>query len=219
MSITSKVNICNLALQHLKEKFITNIDSPTTDVEIKCSLYYDQVRQSLLRAYNWAFAITRTSIAADTETPAFGWNYQSNSMPSNFLKLLSLHNSSGTIYINNNNQYYEFESNRILTNLSAPYYIKYVRDETEVSKMDKLFIMSFSYLLALAMGKSVGASDSTLEKVEREYDKRWKPTALSASGTENSPVTLIKSPYVDVRRQYTGLNFNESLINLDEEAI
>ena len=46
MSITSKVDICNLSLGHQKEKPITSIDTPLGDKAEIYALYYDQIRQS-----------------------------------------------------------------------------------------------------------------------------------------------------------------------------
>lgn len=219
MGISDKVDICNLAATHLNEKLITNIDSPSTKFEVQCSLLYDPVRRYLLRSYNWSFARKRIAIAADTESPAFGWSYQSNDMPSDFLKLISLNTSEGKPYINTNNKYYELEGKKILTNIAAPYYIIYIRDITTTSQFEDTFIMAFSFLLALVIAKSVGSSESTITRVTNDYEKMWKPTALSVSGTENPPVIVLSSDYVNIRRSLKGSSINESLVDLDEEVL
>ena len=127
----------------MKIEPITNIDTPNTNEERICAKYYDITRQAVLQDTVWSFAIKRVDLAADSETPDFGWDYQSDDFPNDFLKLIGVYNESGVLYLNVNNTSYEIEGNKILTDLTAPYYIRYIADITDVNKFDRLFVMNF----------------------------------------------------------------------------
>jgi hypothetical protein len=197
--VTSKVDICNLALGHLKIEPITDIETPNTNEESICARYYDITRQSVLESADWSFAVKRTTVAADTSTPAFGWDYQSGTLPADFLKLIGVYNSSGTLYINTNNQYYDFEGNKILANFNGPYYIKYLSDVTDVSKFDRMFVMNFSYALAVTMSEAFKTSATLLQVVIQKWEQ-WQADSLAVNGQQSKVVRVDQSPYITARQ-------------------
>jgi hypothetical protein len=198
--ITSDVDICNLALGYLKIEPITNIETPNSNEARICAKYYDIARQAVLESADWSFATKRASLSADTNTPAFGWTAQSDNMPDDFLKLIGVYNTNGDLYINTNNQFYEFENNRILTDLGAPYYIKYVADVTNVAEFDRLYILHFSYMLAIIMAEAFKTSSTTLQSIFTKWQQIWQPNALAVNGQQNKVTRVNKSAYVDIRQ-------------------
>jgi len=205
--ITSAVGICNLALGHLKIEPISAIAPPVTHNEIICAQYYDITRQAVLESLQPAFAIKRATVAADTATPAFGWDYQSGTMPSDFIGLIGLYNSVGNLLINTNNQYYSFEGNIILTDQAAPYYIQYIADIQDVSKYDYLFVMNFSYALAVAMSEAFKTSSTLLQVINAKWDE-WNSKARTANYKHGGIIRVNESPYINSRRSpmVTGYN-------------
>jgi len=197
--INSKAGICNLAIGHLGiSTRVVSIDSPTTKEEKDCALYYDITRQALLEAYDWSFAKSRVSVSASSETPAFKWSYKSSELPSDLLRFNALHYSNGSIIVNTNRKMYELEGNRILTDLSAPYYISYTRNVEIVSEMSRLFVMLLSLSLAKQLYKTLGSSSSTLANVMQEYDK-YEIKAVSVNNSQNPPIVVNSSNYVNQR--------------------
>src|SRR5687767_13739017 len=70
---TSEVDIYNLALEHLKQALIDQIEPPTSVTEELCHLWYHQIRQETLRGHPWNFTVARTQLSpAGDSTPAFG---------------------------------------------------------------------------------------------------------------------------------------------------
>ena len=199
-SITSIVSVCNLALGHLKVAPVSNVTTdPKTSEERICALYYDITRQAVLESVNWSFATKRAIVAASAAPPSFGFPYQSGPMPPDFLKLVGVYDPQGQIYINTNNQYYEFENNIIFIAQTAPYYIKYIADITDVSKFDRLFTMNLSYALAVSMSEALKIS-ATLLQVLNEKWKEWQTKALVVNGQQGGVIRVNESNYIKGRR-------------------
>jgi hypothetical protein len=195
--ITGEVGICNLSLGYLKIEPITSIETPTSNEEKICAKYYDIARQATLESSDWSFATKRTSIAADAETPAWGWDYQSGTLPIDFLKLIGLYDSYGHLYINTNNTFYSFEDNKIMSNITGPYYIKYIRDVTSVSEFDHLFIVNFSYILAIIMSEAFKTSSTVVQTIVDKWKTIWQPDALAVNGEQNKVTRVNRSPYIE----------------------
>lgn len=198
--VTSAVDICNLALGHLKVEPVTNITTGESTEEKLCAKYYDITRQSVLESYNWAFATKRVSLSQDSDSPAFGFSYQSSSMPSDFLKLVGVYDSSGQLYINTNNQYYEFEGNKILSDITAPYYIKYIADITNVASFDRLFVMNLSYALAVTMSEAFKVSSTLLQVLTSKWQDIWEKNATTINGNHAGVIRVSKSKYINSRK-------------------
>jgi hypothetical protein len=79
--MTSQIDIANRALSRIgTQKTIANFTDPTP-AATQCGLWYDQVRQALLRTAPWAFArrqqpLTQTGDAVPDNTAPFPWMYQ-----------------------------------------------------------------------------------------------------------------------------------------------
>lgn len=71
-AFNSKVQICNLANGSLGiRNSINNIDTPKTDKEIIYSLWYDMVRQHMLKMLMPNFALDRAIVSAKTVPAAY----------------------------------------------------------------------------------------------------------------------------------------------------
>lgn len=144
MAITSKVDICNMALSHLgNNSTITNIDTPSNDKELTFALWYDVARQAALKEMMPNFALRRGRFAKLVETPAFGYGYAYD-YPTFCLKVLGI----GDVKDKENN--YAVEGGRIYTDIDdadgLP--VRYIRDITDVTKYSPEFKMAFSWYLA-----------------------------------------------------------------------
>lgn len=198
--ITSAVGICNLALGHLKINPIASIEAPESIEASICAKYYDITRQAVLESYNWAFAMKRATLAEDSSDPVFGWTSQSSTMPADFLKLVGVYNSNGQMYINTDNEYFEFEGGRILTDLAAPYYIKYIADINDVAKFDRLFVMNLSFALAVNMSENLKVSSTLLQVVLQKWQDIWEKNATAINGGQTGIKRVNSSKYINARR-------------------
>lgn len=195
--INSNIDICNLALAHLGLDSITNLEEPTTNVELICSRYYDLAKYEILRSCNFQFSIKRISLNAMDEAPAFGYSYQAQ-LPNDFVSLVYLM-ENGKLIINNG-AFFELEGNKLLTNLTAPYRLVYIADIKNPTQFNEEFKLLLSYYLAYVITESVGASNDKKQYVYNEYNKLLS-LAKYHSGLDNPPKRINNSNYVNI---YSG---------------
>ncbi len=197
-SVNSAVEICNLALDYLKEAPISSIETPQTDTETMLSRWYDHTRKAVLRKHPWNFAIKRAGLARLTSTPAFGYSFQYD-LPSDFVRLLSI-GTGGEI------RSYELESNKILVNdngynasSSTVLNIRYIYNFTNVSKMDPLFVDVFAIELAMRISYQLTGSDTKIQTLVQML-RDIVPETYSIDGQERPPKKRNRSRLLNARR-------------------
>lgn len=199
MSLTapdSEVDICNLALSHLKQKGVTSIDSPTTQVEQVCNQWYHQVRQDLLRSHPWNFALARVDLTPHADAPEFGFDYKYE-LPSDWLRYIGRYDDFNTLLDGD----YEIEGGFYLFNgeEDEAIHLRYITDFTEVAAMDPLFRSLFAINLAIMIAPNFSQSEArvaTLIKLESDIRAR----ATSIDGQERPPKRIQTSKFIQARR-------------------
>lgn len=145
MTVSSDVEICNLALLRLGTNPITSLTDDGTTASNACLLVYDSTKKSLLRRHFWNFSMQRAALAADVTTPAFEFSYQ-YTLPSDFLRLKEIEQQSSS---------YSIESGKLLTNQSAPLNIIYVGDVEDVTRFDSLFVEALVLMIVVKIGPRI----------------------------------------------------------------
>jgi hypothetical protein len=139
-----QVAICNLALGWLGANPITSIDDASVTAEL-CKANWDAVRDVVLEAREWTFAIKRASLAADATAPEYYWGLRYQ-LPSTCVRVLDADDGSG---------YADFEwvkeGQYILTNQAAPLRIRYVERVEDTALWSAGFGMAMAYRLAFAI--------------------------------------------------------------------
>lgn len=189
--MASKTEIANHALLKLGETRVSNIE---TDIEKKSKTIrelWNEVRDALLEAYPWNFAIKRVSIAADGTAPVYGWD-NAFSVPVDFLKLL---------YIKDTDEYV-IENGKILTDTDAPLYITYVARITDTSRYNPLFNEALACRLAFDACESITQSNTKKEFLYKEYMQAIN-TAFQSDAIQDPPQDVQESPWVTAR--FTGV--------------
>src|SRR5690606_26204755 len=89
---------------------------------------YEKLRDEVLRAHPWNFAVARQRLVRLSEAPPFGyaWQYQ---LPSDSLRVLALNDGRGA---------YEIEGRRLLTDDETADLV-YVRGVTDPNEYDSIF--------------------------------------------------------------------------------
>ena len=113
---------------------------------------YTRVRDSLIRQYDWAFAIKRASVAADGDDPAWG-DYNRYPFPNDYLRILR-DDESGV------NVDWKMEGGFIVTKDAAPLEFRYIARITDPNLFDSNFIEVFELKLAVATCKEITGSNS-----------------------------------------------------------
>jgi len=183
--MASQVDICNLALKKLGENAIISIDDDSDEAE-SLRLIYDLVLKNELRINNWHFSITRTTLPALAEAPAFGYEKQ-YALPANYLRAIQVgeHYFCENLeeYVTDTSPFYVIEGNKILTSESAPLKFRYVRNDVSENEFDAGFVMTFASRLAYELAEDSTQSNSKRDLAARDY-KDALLSALDAGAVE-----------------------------------
>lgn len=200
MSINSPVDICNLALDHLKEAPISDIENPITPTEVICARWYDQSRKALLRKHPWNFATKRAALPQLAQAPAFEYSKQFQ-LPSDFLRLVAI-GEFGT------QKRYQLEDGKILTDDINSLFtdggalpIRYIYNFTTVTGMDPLFIDLLAIELAMSISFQITGSN-TRGQALMGLMKEMAPQAYAIDGQERPPVRIERSKSIRARKSH-----------------
>lgn len=192
-----EVAVCNLALDHLKQASITNIENPTTEVEALMKRQYPQARRAALRMHPWNFASHRVALTPSTgEEPVVGYT-RAYKKPNDFIRLLSRLDSEGLPLTTE----YDLEGDYILMDgdANSTIYIRYTRDVTDVGKFDPLFIDLLAIILALRISSKFSGSESRATAL-RAMLVDIKGDARAVDGQERPPRKRDRSAFLAARR-------------------
>ena len=73
-AVTSELEIYNLALSRIGQDTLSSVDESSKAGRL-CRLHYALLRDAVLRAHPWNFAMRRVELAQVTFTPAFEYDY------------------------------------------------------------------------------------------------------------------------------------------------
>lgn len=184
----SRTDICNSALLRLGAATIADITDDSPEARA-CAVQYDSNRRSELRRHPWNFAIKRVVLAADTDAPAFEFDY-AFTLPADCLRVLIPKDSTLDWVI---------EGNKILTSWatspvsgatsssgSAALSLRYVADIEDTTVFDPAFYDVLSVSLAADLCEKITNSTSKKQALADEY-KGLLDAARRADALENLP--------------------------------
>ena len=147
--MASVVDICNGALNQLGASTILTLTEDSKNARL-CNARYTQVRDSVFRSHPWNCLQKRVQLAADTDTPAWGFTKQ-YTLPADCLRVLTILDYDAD---------YKVEGRKILTDNSTMkiLYISRVEDPNEY---DELLRETLSAALAADIAYAVTSSNPT----------------------------------------------------------
>ena len=192
----SDVGIVNLALTKLGAKTINALTDDTENARVANAIF-EQVRDAELAAYPWNFAIRRDSLAASATTPAFEYDLQ-YPVPSDFLRLYALYDYP--VQFPTEDPFFAIESDAndglcILTNQTAPLYIRYIAKITDSSKFDPLFVQALACSIALTLCDRLTQHQGKKEQIAGEY-QNWLAKARRVDAIQNPPIPYPESTWL-----------------------
>ncbi len=196
----SEVDICNLALDLLKQKNIVALDPPSNNVEELCARWYQQKRRAVLRSHMWNFAMKRVTILPDSgATPLFGYTHAYN-LPDDFIRYAGRFDDVGNL-ANPEGQDYELENGQILFDGgdNTAINIRYVFDQDIISKFDPLFIEAFTLELAVVMAPKFSGTEARV-KTLAAFRGDVIGEARAIDGQERPPRRRQRSKWIRARR-------------------
>lgn len=196
-AITTKVDICNLAIGGSGNRnTINNIDTPKSDKEIVCALWYDITRQLLLKTMMPNFALNRIVVSQKT-LPAgyvsvYSYCYE---YPNRCLKLLGIGNIDDVP-----GDVVTVENGLIFTNTlyqnGMP--IRFIDDITDVPSMSVEFIMTLAAEVRKRISLAI-SQDQKKKAVAKEEAMEEMSNATALNAQENKPIRRSNSRFRNSR--------------------
>ncbi len=173
----SEVQICNLALLKVGNLTITALTDSTKEARA-CNVFYPMMRNELMAAHPWNFAMHRADISAQLATaPAFQWDY-AYTIPADCLRVWELYGTDAEWVV---------EGGELLTNQDEEIYIRYIKLVTETAR----FSAAFDNCLATRLGAELAsklADDANLRTaLLTELYKIHLPEARALNAMEGNP--------------------------------
>lgn len=163
----SEVSICNQALSWLREAPIISLDDPSAKAGV-CKLNYYPVRDAVLEAHNWTFAIGRYNLAPLSEAPEFRYS-KAYTIPVEVLRVISVNEQD----MNDPTRDWQVEGDSIVSNESSCKVKAVVRVE-DPDKFSALFTQAFAARLAADMAISITGSRALQEQNYRLYLQKMR---------------------------------------------
>lgn len=139
-------DICNMALDILKEAPISSIDDDRATARW-FKRNFATARDASLSLADWNFAMDRALLPADTLAPAFGWD-KAYTLPGSCIRLSAITYEGAD---ESRNIRHRVERRRILTNETGPLAIRFVGRTEAYDTYHPLFIEALSARMAFRM--------------------------------------------------------------------
>lgn len=200
MTVTSEVDIANLALDRLKEQSITSFDQERSAARWM-GRNYAPTRDMTLAAHPWKFAMARAELAEDAAAPLFGWTRKFK-LPDNIIRLQPLRVKG---LLDGRLIKHEVEAGYILTDASAPLRVRYIQRVEDVPTMarEPLFIDALAASLAARMAHWMTGKETMVEALTANFQETLA-SARTADSVEGTHAAQYANAYTDARWLYAG---------------
>lgn len=170
MKISSKLEICNLALARIEQNSISSFEEDTSVQGQFCRLTFEQSKSALLSQYTWTFAMASavlTEVNYDDAVKEYQHKY---SLPNGFLSFVALYNSFNEEVIGSARKpLYSLSGGFLYTDIN-PAKMKYIKDIDTISSFSPLFIDCFVLDLATRLTRLFQSSGTYLQQLEQELE-------------------------------------------------
>tara|TARA_X000001316_G_scaffold12173_1_gene6017 strand:+ start:191 stop:838 length:648 start_codon:yes stop_codon:yes gene_type:complete len=197
MAVASKVDICNLALDHLGKKTITSLDEGSTEAQA-CLRQYDIARRMCLARSPWTFARKLRSLALlATNDLSDTWQYHYD-LPNDLLHLYRVAESVGGLASNAPPVPAWIESGTIYLNIETPKLL-YVWDSEDTQAWSALFDDTVALFLAMRLSSSMTRRKSDTTALREAYTAMLGEAIEQDAQQEPSTYTFYEGGYTDAR--------------------
>ena len=175
--MASVVDICNGALNQLGASTILTLTEDSKNARL-CNARYTQVRDSVFRSHPWNCLQKRIQLAADTDTPAWGFTKQ-YTLPADCLRVLTILDYDAD---------YKVEGRKILTDNSTMKILYISRDE-DPNQYDELLRETLSAALAADIAYAVTSSNPVAKNMYDLFQQKLKEARFvdSTEGQNMNP--------------------------------
>ena len=178
--MASEVDIINSAMNMIGASNIIARDEDSKAARVS-NQRYDSIRAAVLRAHPWNCAVTRRSLAPDSESPAFDWDFQFTLPAAPYcLRVLRLD------YLDIE---FRVEGRKIVSNESSINLI-YIARVTDPNEYDTLLQESIAARLAADVSFTLSQSTSLTQNMFNLYESKLKE-ARFVDATEGTPGAVL----------------------------
>lgn len=180
MAITSKTDVCNLALAELGARRISSYDADTTVEANACRLHLDHVVDTLLERHQWNFATARATLAKLAVPGDSEWG-ETWQLPTDCVRLIRI--TTGDTQ--NPLRDFAVEGRRLLTRgVGEALRIVYVSNSRPVAQWIPLFTDAVIYKLAARISGDVTQNPHLGEACLQKLEALALPAAQTADARE-----------------------------------
>ena len=187
--MASNVDICNSALNMIGASNIISLTEDSRAARV-CNQRFEFVRDAVMRAHPWNCLVTRTSLAADSDTPAFEFDYQ-HTLPTDPYCLRVLRpQDPDTVF--------RVEGRKIISS-TTPFKMIYVARVTDPNEYDQLLIESIAARLAADVSYALVNSASLSQMLMATYESKLSEARFvdATEGTPANTVNIDRASYTE----------------------
>lgn len=190
----SKITVCNLALAQLGQAPISSLDQDDEKAR-RLNLFYEPVRDEVLRTHNWAFAGAEEPLVLIEEVHGkFLYKYPAEAL---FVRRVFDPNSGRKSL-----KFREFFRTdlhcRVLETSSSQAYAEYTRRILDENLFDPAFVKSFSLALACDLAVALTGDSSLASQLLQKYTLSLDE-ARRSNMTENFSRAAQNDAFTEVR--------------------
>ncbi len=161
--MSSQVEIVNQGLTLIGDQIIAAMSDDNDRARV-ATLFFDDMRDAVLRTHPWGFAKTRAELAEAAGTPEFDYTHHFT-LPGNCLRVLEVEEDHpGQIE-------YSIEGRKLLC-YESTMKILYIAKVTETGNFDALFCDCLSARLAMAFAMALSKQKTLIEMAARIYEMK-----------------------------------------------
>ncbi len=188
--MASNVGIVNAALIKLGEATITSMTENAKAARLANNVF-EELRDAVLQAHPWNFALARASLAADAAAPVWGYGfaYVLPAAPAFCLRVLDIEDQAAE---------WRVEGRRILTDAGAPLRIRYIAQVTDPNQFSALFRECLAARLAAELAEPLKQSSTIAEAMRQLYERKLAE-ARTADAQEGTPEAIEAAEWLESR--------------------
>lgn len=163
--MVSETDICNNALLKLDARTITSLSDNTKEA-VQCNVLYEQIRDDVLAAHPWNFAIRQSSLARLVATPTFEFDYKFT-LPSDCLRVIKAVDSS------EDKVAFKIKG-RDLHSDESGIDIEYIKRVTDTAIFSPQFVDTLATRLAAELAYSLSGGETRAGNLLQQYSVKLK---------------------------------------------
>lgn len=202
--MTSKVEICNLALVESRyDETIESLDESSVSAE-RCKRLYDVCRKELLSNYPWAFATKFEElprVGENIEGAKFAYSYPKDCLriTNMFASVDDYKNKNFRAKLPNNNRVAMFGEQKVVLVDSEMPFAEYIYDEEIEDNFPALFVRLLYLEIALRLAKLAGQGADDLKLIAAQIQEADAKARVQSVGEDDNHLNIEDNYYINVR--------------------